>query len=165
MARRSNPSAPSVETKDALIARIVADPEAFGISGQEGCLSGYGSYKSGGQLAEIPEPHVRLFDIPGYSREIRITVGRFPGFPHHYVTLEEQDNLIWNPTTKPPYDSPCWQKAWDDEDARGRRFETKYVKPQYIDGWISRTLEENFTCAYHIRYEGSKYSKLYKDGD
>lgn len=164
---KSKPSRPATPlTKDELIAQIVADPAAFGLTvDPKHGLTGYGAYRSGGKLAEIPEPHVRLFEIPGYSRELHIFVGRFPGFPHYYITIQEQSNLIWNPTTRPPYDSPCWQKAWDDEEAEGRRFSTKYVKPAYIDSYIERTIDENFSCKHHIRYEGGKYSKLYKEGD
>ena len=81
--------------------------------------------KHGGNLREIPRPHVRFFSPKNpkkVKREVTASVLRYwGGGTHYYVKLQEESNPIWNSTEE------LWQYPWDDGPrGRGRKFEKKF---------------------------------------
>jgi len=70
-------------------------------------------WSHGGHLEEISKPHTRFFPNPYRKRKVTVTISRYYGIGlHYYVSLQEEDNPIWN--------GEAWQTAWDDKEGRGR---------------------------------------------
>ena len=80
----------------------------------------------GGYLKDIPKPHRRFFSGKRRKRrvEIRCAIWWGQGDNHRNVTIQEEDNPIWNSDRK------SWQASWDDEDGRGQTIEGRFEKTE-----------------------------------
>lgn len=68
------------------------------------------SYRVGGYLKDIPEPHIRRWPGCPRPRKVHFAGGRFAGFVHYHMRCEVEHNGIWQ--------GGLWVEAWDD--AAGR---------------------------------------------
>lgn len=51
----------------------------------------------GGNLDEIPEPHVYFYPASGEKRKVTVKIMRYYGYgPHYHISLKEEDNPIWD---------------------------------------------------------------------
>lgn len=75
------------------------------------------SYKSGGYLKDIPEPHIWYFkDAPNpRKRKVRVHIMRYYGQgPHYFVGMEQESDFIWDGRENTFRDEPeGWRRLWD----------------------------------------------------
>lgn len=75
----------------------------------------------GGHLENIPEPHI--YKWPGCERKRTVTVRimRWPGNPHYHVSVNQEDNPVWNSLPKEWGDNgPIgWTVPWRDYPGKG----------------------------------------------
>ena len=96
----------------------------------------------GGNVAEIPLPHIRRFPGPA-ERVVKIIPSRI--FQHYHTRIEEEDNPIWNS------DSNLWQEPWGDEEGRGRSFFRILDTPGDVERWVEEVVAEHFSGGgYHF---------------
>jgi hypothetical protein len=160
--------------REKIIAAMLADPGLHDLQREHGGLTTYGASRMGGHLDMLPvkEPHIRLFDVPGFVRRVTITVTKYIMGTHHYVHIREQDNPLWLPRRfdKSGFPSPkrpgVWWTAWDDHDKRGREWEQRYTQIRFIEPFIERTLAENFKdIPHHIERETLGATTYGREGD
>jgi hypothetical protein len=96
----------------------------------------------GGYLADIPQPHVRMF--PGRKRrEVRVSVVKY--YHHWYCRLTEEDNPIWDSKTG------YWTGAWDDELYRGRTIQNaQHSSSTLAILWLENAIAEEFPKGTHV---------------
>lgn len=107
-----------------------------------------GSTMSGGHLADIPEPRIRLADIVGYRKQVSVKVYRWQ--THYFIDVEEEDDYFWHPTGSYPEGTGAWCKPWDGP--RGRAFHGRYARYHFVGPFIERTIEDNFPRKTHWIY-------------
>lgn len=96
----------------------------------------------GGYLKEIPKPHRRWYN-GRRKREVKIGVHVFWGVGiHYYVTVEEDDNAIWNSKDK------LWQLCWDDP-KKGKRFDQKFGNIVEAREWVKKLQQKHFPKKTH----------------
>lgn len=141
--------------RDLLLAAIAQHPEDFQLV--LGPVHwGPQRTRSGGHLAEIPEPRVRLHDVPGYQREVSIHVTRYIAGRHYWVDIREEGNPIWDAKEQ------TWAKAWDDRNGDGRSWGEKFNKPESAEDFIQLVLKDHFTgTVYRVTrdYETVTYGR------
>ena len=106
---------------------------------------------SGGYLKDIPKPHRRRWpDDTEAKRCVHIRCAMYSVGVHYWVSLEEEDNPLWNSGV---YNDSWgdsagtiigWQIAWDDEDARGRRFEKQTKSFAEAQHFARKVMAEHF---------------------
>lgn len=84
---------------------------------------------------------------------------------HYYTSLEEEGNPIWQEKDK------AWVTAWDDEKAKGRRFDKRCNSQSIARQFIKKTFLEEFSRETHVLVYDSyvddfpKVKWFYKGGD
>ncbi len=116
----------------------------------------------GGYLKDIPKPHRRYFSTKRRKRRVEISCAIWWGHGgnHRNVTIQEEDNPIWNSTEE------SWQISWDDKDGHGQTLERRFKKTEIdkMNAWIKRNLEKHFPGHRHIvKKDNNRW--MYKDGD
>lgn len=108
--------------------------------------------RMGGNLADIPEPHIRLYPNPHNRRPVKVSISQFWGFAHFWASLTEAENPIWNGTLHGPswgkhYENKVigWQLSWDDDEGKKvRRFEKECNTESEARRFIASTLKKHF---------------------
>ena len=97
------------------------------------------SFMSGGYLREIPKPHRRMFTPGGRKkRSVRLSVFVYSNGRHYKTSLYQEDNPIWNRETK------CWQRAWDDDEGKGKRLDRSCDSTVEVRRWVRHVLAAIF---------------------
>jgi hypothetical protein len=69
---------------------------------------------TGGHIKDFQHlsPFTRKFPNRYSRRKVKVTISRYYGYgPHYYVTIQEEDNPIW--------DGKEWRMCWDDKEGKG----------------------------------------------
>jgi hypothetical protein len=71
------------------------------------------STSSGGYLADVPKPHVRMFPnnagvVQQISADVNSWMGLSEGAKHFYLRLRAEENPLWDPYYG------LWRTCWDD---------------------------------------------------
>jgi hypothetical protein len=106
-----------------------------------------GSSRHGGYLAEIPEPHVRMFPGPR-KRVVRVMPARI--FRHYHTSMREQDNPIWDGRPKRGVlTGPAWTTAWDDDEGKGRTLFEIFDNLTQVGLWVAKMTKLYFPAKTH----------------
>lgn len=114
-----------------------------------------GHNSHGGDVHNIPEPHVRRYPHKGVKRRIDVRIDSFVGvcaLARHYTpTIEEEANPLWN--------GECWQSCSNDRDGygvhiRGPNFSGRGAEAKARE-WIQWQLRA---------YDPEKYEFVYYNG-
>lgn len=122
-------------------ADMAARPEKYQLSRDDSGRLGPDSTTRGGKRAEVPEPHVRLHDVPGYKRTVRVVISRFIAARHFYASVEEEDNYIWDSGER------TWRKPWDSPYLDGRRYGERFNTADAAEKFVQLCLDDNFKGA------------------
>jgi hypothetical protein len=134
-------------------------------------FSRHGYSKTGKNLVDIPEPHIRQWPTSNQKRDVRIHIARYYNIgQHYYVTIEKEFNPIWDGI------DGCWRKCQDDNDGfdMAGGIDTGYdLKAQsYHEAklWIDAMIDQYFPeDRYRILLENytdmSDGEWFYKEGD
>jgi hypothetical protein len=137
-----------------------------GVVGCQSPVHAVRSWSTGGRLAGIPQPWVRLCDDLSYRRNVTVRITRFWGIGQHYTaSITEEDNPILD-LSDPA--EPTWRRAWDDEAGKGRAFfSRRYLSETSAKRWARRTLEKEFQPAarYEVTNDTTGRRWFYKEGD
>ena len=120
-----------------------------------------GGYICGGNMVDIPKPHIRMFDDKRLKRKVSLTITQYTGIgSHYYITLKEQNNSILD--TK----DNKWRLCWGDDLGVGKRVESKVDTEEEIKKEVNYLFEENFNKKTHRIVNKQYYKKwFYKEGD
>lgn len=101
----------------------------------------------GGNLAEVPLPHVRFFPFGNYRRKVIASISSYRGISigakHFYANLREDDNPIWDTTVN------GWRCCWDDPEGRGLELEQSVFTRKEAEEWIVETFRDKFSTKTH----------------
>jgi hypothetical protein len=105
----------------------------------------------GGNLGNIPKPHVRKFPHKGLLRQVEVTISSFVGVcqgARHYIPrIEEEHNPIWNS------DEGSWQNAWDDLEGKGTVIEgPRLLSEKDAREWVQWMLRAFDPKRYSFHY-------------
>lgn len=115
----------------------------------------------GGKIAEVPEPHKRKWPESDEPRDVHIRGGQYPGYPHFYVRVEEDENPIWDasPNSYGRPDQPHgWRICWDDEEGKGKKFDCapkKWTRRSTVAAWIKDLLLTHFEGERYMIHDGA----------
>lgn len=108
----------------------------------------------GGKLEDVvPQPVLRKWPAAyahGVKRKVRVRVTKFTGIGHHYyVSLTEEDNVVWQTTVDDMSERPFWMKPWEDPEGRGRDESKRCFTIGGVDNFIRRCVEKHFPSETH----------------
>lgn len=103
-----------------------------------------GNSTTGGNIAELKKPHVRMFPGP-VKRRVKVRVftyaGSCFGAVHWWADIAEEGNPIW--------DGNCWRTFWDDKAAEGRTVQGHLNTRDEALLWAEATCIEMFSADTH----------------
>jgi len=98
-----------------------------------------GTRHHGGELADIPEPHIRLYPHEGLRRPVRIRIVQLQR--HYHVSIEECRNPVW--------DGQGWREPNGDAEGAGRSFHPNFDLYADAKRFIADTVAEHFPAETH----------------
>jgi hypothetical protein len=119
----------------------------------------------GGNIADYPEPHKLCSEDPDYKRDVRVSVTSWIGIgigaKHWYVTIEEEDDMIWDE------EDQYWVKCWDHPDKyKGRHFSEQFIGEADAKSWARMIVAKHFSDGSHnVRDESGTPWMYDKEGD
>lgn len=117
----------------------------------------------GGNLEEIPKPHIRMFSDKRRKRKVSVDFHSWVGAGgrHTYANLTEEDNPIWN---EKEY---RWQKSWEDPDGKGQYFSKQCNNYEQAVSWARKIIKKHFPNKTHkiVRKYSDNTKWWYKEGD
>ncbi len=117
----------------------------------------------GGTLNDIPKPHIRKFYDYG-KRRVRISIMRYSMGLHYYVSIEEEDNPLWD-TSNPK--KPLWRVPWKDNKGKGISIGKQFNTVLAAEHFMVQTLKKQFSKSkYRYDFETKETEFIYsKEGD
>lgn len=110
----------------------------------------------GGNIAEVPKPHVRFYANSRRKRSVELNITRFAGFGvHYYATVQEVFDPVWD--GRPEHG--CWRECWDDAMGKGQRFSEVFNTPGAAERWLRQILAKHFPKRSH-KYRRANLGRL-----
>ena len=116
----------------------------------------------GGDLVDIPNPHVRFYRDSRRKLPVRVSIGVFYGIGvHFHVTIRSDADPVWNA------ESECWTHPWDDlKRFRGDHVSSKFNTRKAAEEFVRLTLADRFPKKDHTYFEDFTRARwLYREGD
>jgi hypothetical protein len=122
----------------------------------------------GGNIADVPKPHIYLWDHPTRKRRVRVRILVYTGAGHHYhVSLRQESDGVWCRRVEPPYTTePHWRECWDDAKAKGLDLSEKFNTMAEAAVWIRKMKRKYFPPKTHVLVDDIYDTRwYYRDGD
>lgn len=103
-------------------------------------------------MKDVPKPIVRRWpDNSNRLREVRVRLSTFTGSvawaKHYFVDIEEEHNEIIIESTPMMLKT---QQPWDDEEGKGRKFDSKFVSTSAAKNYALRIFKKHFNDGKHV---------------
>jgi len=98
-----------------------------------------GTRHHGGELTDIPEPHIRLYPHEGLRRPVRIRITQLQ--LHYHVSMVEGRNPVW--------DGTGWREPNGDAEGAGQSFHPSFDLFADARRFIAETVAEHFPVETH----------------
>ena len=97
--------------------------------------------------------------FPGAEkREVRVTIQRFEGNPHHHVQIKEEDNPVWDA------ERGDWWSTFHDSNGRGAQFSCKFFSQANAEKFIKLIWVDWFKPSTHKLEDESTFGRAHSTG-
>ncbi len=89
-------------------------------------------------------PFKRKFPQEGLLRKVVVRIDRWPGNPHHHVSIKEEANPVWDEERND------WFETFWDDGGRGAEFNCKFWKKQNSEAFVKLIWKDWFKPETHV---------------